>query len=138
MDDRTSRCSCGREIYWITYTDKNGQQKSVPLDAAAPVWMRVHDPDGEPLHHLQGREPLQRQREAGVSDLQVTYSDDALDIGLWMATDGLRRCPMCGRMAKRDELGNLSGWWGDVHYTAYGHLPGTGCNQRADSGAVAP
>lgn len=44
-DGRTTKCTCGREIYWITYTDKNGQQKSVPLDAVAPVWMRVHDPD---------------------------------------------------------------------------------------------
>jgi len=55
----------------------------------------------------------------------------------WMATEGGRKCPMCGRYAKTEELGNLSrnfgtpdGGW--AHISMYGHLPGFGCNQSSN------
>ena len=58
--------------------------------------------------------------------------DHGMSFGLFMATEGGRKCPMCGKYAKRSELGNLSfktefpqGW---AHITMYGHLPGYGCN----------
>lgn len=47
----------------------------------------------------------------------------------FMATEGGRKCPNCGRYAKRDELG----WCGvrgpGFIMDAYGHLPGFGCNK---------
>lgn len=59
--------------------------------------------------------------------------DHGMSFGLFMATEGGRKCPMCGKYAKRSELGNLSfktefrqGW---AHITMYGHLPGYGCNR---------
>ena len=50
---------------------------------------------------------------------------------MWYATEGGRKCPMCGRYAKREQIGNLSGWIGNARVSAYGHLPGHGCNQTA-------
>ena len=52
----------------------------------------------------------------------------------FLATDGGRKCPLCGRYAKPGELGNLSHtfydpagkWQGRI--SRYGHLPGHGCN----------
>jgi len=58
--------------------------------------------------------------------------DHGMDYGTFMATEGGRKCPMCGRYAKTEELGNLSftteidGSW--AHLSMYGHLPGYGCN----------
>jgi hypothetical protein len=58
--------------------------------------------------------------------------DHGLDYGTLMATEGGRKCPLCGKYAKREEIGNLSfetefgqGW---AHVSMYGHLPGYGCN----------
>lgn len=58
--------------------------------------------------------------------------DHGMSFGLFMATEGGRKCPQCGKYAKRDELGNLSfktqfphGW---AHISMFGHLPGYGCN----------
>jgi hypothetical protein len=51
----------------------------------------------------------------------------------WYATEGGRKCPMCGRYAKEAELGSLGGYFqmGRVtgYISAYGHLPGYGCNR---------
>jgi hypothetical protein len=50
----------------------------------------------------------------------------------WMATEGGRKCPQCGRYAKQETLGNLSFYTtGSVvaRISMYGHLPGYGCNQ---------
>ena len=55
-----------------------------------------------------------------------------MDYGTFMATEGGRRCPMCGKYAKKGTVGNLSftadigGGW--THISMYGHLPGYGCN----------
>ena len=50
----------------------------------------------------------------------------------WMATEGGRKCPMCGRYSKPETLGNLSFYTtGRVvaRISVYGHIPGHGCNQ---------
>ena len=58
--------------------------------------------------------------------------DHGMDYGTFMATEGGRRCPMCGKYAKKGTVGNLSftadigGGW--THISMYGHLPGYGCN----------
>lgn len=63
---------------------------------------------------------------------------DGLDFMTWMATEGGRKCPQCGRYAKTAELGNLSRFGeyrgGRVHVSVFGHLPGFGCNRVKDSG----
>jgi len=52
---------------------------------------------------------------------------------LWMATEGGRKCPQCGKYAKASELGSLGGRCvinGCVTIISmYGHLPGFGCNK---------
>lgn len=54
----------------------------------------------------------------------------------WLATEGGRKCPACGKYAKADELGYtggtimLSGVL--AHISSYGHLPGYGCNRSQD------
>ena len=53
----------------------------------------------------------------------------------WYATEGGRKCPMCGRYAKPETLGDLSFWTAPpvmAHITLFGHLPGYGCNQSRD------
>lgn len=51
----------------------------------------------------------------------------------WLATDGGRRCPICGRFARPDQVGYIGGnvrtTQGPMHVSAYGHLPGYGCNK---------
>lgn len=51
---------------------------------------------------------------------------------LWMATEGGRKCPQCGRYAKSETLGDLSfSTTGAIvsRISMYGHLPGHGCNK---------
>jgi hypothetical protein len=58
--------------------------------------------------------------------------DHGMDYGTFMATEGGRKCPMCGKYAKKGTVGNISftadigGGW--AHISMYGHLPGYGCN----------
>ena len=52
-----------------------------------------------------------------------------LSMMAWLATDGGRKCPMCGRYAKDTELGFIGGSGPRIHISAYGHLPGFGCNK---------
>ena len=56
-----------------------------------------------------------------------------MDMMLWYATEGGRKCPMCGRYAKSAELGFLGGTVMQgasvIHLDAYGHLPGFGCHK---------
>lgn len=52
----------------------------------------------------------------------------------WLATEGGRKCPQCGRYAKPSDLGNLSFTYqtqdgGTARVSMYGHLPGKGCNK---------
>jgi hypothetical protein len=51
----------------------------------------------------------------------------------WLATEGGRKCPQCGKYAKESELGYTGGLYemGGVltHISSYGHLPGYGCNR---------
>lgn len=47
-----------------------------------------------------------------------------------MATEGGRKCPMCGRYAKSRELGWLGFNSPNLCVGAYGHLPGKGCNKK--------
>ena len=52
----------------------------------------------------------------------------------WMATEGGRKCPQCGRYAKPETLGNLSFYTtgsGVARISMYGHLPGHGCNKAS-------
>ncbi len=70
----------------------------------------------------------------GSSDLVATPAPKReMSMMMWYATEGGRKCPMCGRYAKQSELGNLGGWYDDGHVrtriTAYGHKEGYGCNK---------
>jgi len=63
-----------------------------------------------------------------------------MDYGTWMSTEGGRKCPLCGRYAKPETLGNLSfRTTGSVvaRISMYGHLPGYGCNQPSHPNATA-
>ena len=57
-----------------------------------------------------------------------------MDYGTFMATEGGRKCPLCGKYAKRGTVGNLSficrPGGAIIHISMYGHLPGYGCNVR--------
>jgi len=57
--------------------------------------------------------------------------DHGLDMMTWIATEGGRKCPWCGRYARASELG----WRGfrgpGLVVDGYGHLPGYGCNKEA-------
>lgn len=57
----------------------------------------------------------------------------------WLATEGGRKCPACGKYAKADELGYTGGtmMMGGVltHISSYGHLPGYGCRSQNDPSA---
>lgn len=62
-------------------------------------------------------------------------SDHGMDYGTFMATEGGRKCPLCGKYAKPKTLGNLSFYTtGSVvaRISMYGHLPGYGCNISAE------
>lgn len=52
-----------------------------------------------------------------------------MGVRLWLATEGGRKCPLCGRYAKSSELGNLSFSSGGMHISLYGHIDGTGCRE---------
>ena len=52
-----------------------------------------------------------------------------LSMMAWLSTEGGRKCPMCGRYARQDELGFIGGSGPGYHISAYGHLPGFGCNK---------
>lgn len=54
-----------------------------------------------------------------------------LSMMAWLATEGGRKCPMCGRYAKEAELGFIGGSESGFHISAYWHLPGFGCNKAA-------
>jgi hypothetical protein len=59
----------------------------------------------------------------------------------WMATEGGRKCPACGKYAKAEELGPTGGYFNDgqivVHISSYGHLPGFGCNRSQNTEGLA-
>lgn len=50
------------------------------------------------------------------------------DMMLFLATEGFRKCPICGRYAKSNELGHYSVTSGNARIEQWGHLPGYGCN----------
>lgn len=52
-----------------------------------------------------------------------------MNMGTWMATEGGRKCPMCGRYAKAKELGWVGCNTPTICLDMYGHLPGKGCNR---------
>ena len=60
--------------------------------------------------------------------------DHGMDYGTFMATEGGRKCPLCGKYAKKGTVGNLSficrPGGAIIHISMYGHLPGYGCNVR--------
>jgi len=53
----------------------------------------------------------------------------AHDLGMagWLATEGGRKCPDCGRYAKKADLGWIGLYAPNLLIDAWGHLPGTGC-----------
>ena len=79
--------------------------------------------------------PNSAGRSGGGAVLDVTPSSDAskqMGMICWLATEGGRKCPQCGRYAKPETLGNLSFYTtGSIvaRISMYGHLPGYGCNQ---------
>jgi hypothetical protein len=60
----------------------------------------------------------------------------------WLATEGGRKCPQCGKYAKEAELGYTGGLYeiGGVltHISSYGHLPGYGCNRPQNDALSGP
>lgn len=56
-----------------------------------------------------------------------------LSMMAWLATEGGRKCPQCGKYATPNQLGYTGGLYniGGVltHISSYGHLPGYGCNR---------
>lgn len=67
--------------------------------------------------------------------------DHGMDYGTFMATEGGRKCLLCGKYAKKGTVGDLSfiadhgiGW---SHISMYGHLPGYGCNISGNDEAEA-
>ena len=55
----------------------------------------------------------------------------------WLATEGGRKCPQCGKYATPNQLGYTGGLYniGGVltHVSSYGHLPGYGCNRSQNA-----
>lgn len=49
---------------------------------------------------------------------------------MWIATEGGRKCPICGRYAKRDDLGDLSFGGKGLLVTVYGHKNGCGTKKK--------
>jgi predicted nucleic acid-binding Zn ribbon protein len=68
-----------------------------------------------------------------VAPLAVSTEPDGkqrMSMMMWMATEGGRRCPQCGKFAKADDLGNLSFVLDNGgRVTMFGHKPGKGCNR---------
>ena len=77
-------------------------------------------------------EPL---AESDDEPLLVAVTDGsikpALPMMAWLSTEGGRKCPTCGRYAKESELGFVGSSGPGFHISAYGHLPGFGCNKAA-------
>lgn len=79
---------------------------------------------------------------AGLDDepLLIAVTDGSikpkLSMMAWLATEGGRKCPMCGRYAKEDELGFIGGSSPGLHISAYGHLPGFRCNKAAPNAVL--
>lgn len=48
----------------------------------------------------------------------------------WMATEGGRKCPACGKYAKAKDLGWIGSNTPKLCVDMYGHLPGKGCNRK--------
>ena len=68
-----------------------------------------------------------------------TATVEAMTMSAFLATDGGRRCPQCGKFAKASELGSIGEFLYNSdgrrigHYSAYGHLPGYGCNKEKEA-----
>lgn len=58
-----------------------------------------------------------------------------MSMAAWLETDGGRRCPQCGKFAKKNDLGDLSFAITGGRVSAYGHLPGFGCNKEKKKNA---
>lgn len=74
------------------------------------------------------------QRSAGCAPTSGSEARKQMGMMCWMATEGGRKCPQCGRYAKPETLGNLSFYTtGSVvaRISMYGHLPGHGCNRAS-------
>jgi hypothetical protein len=56
----------------------------------------------------------------------------------WLATEGGRKCPACGKYAKAEELGYTGFSTNDMIVSSYGHLRGFGCNRSQNDKAQAP
>lgn len=77
-----------------------------------------------------------------MTDQLAVLPEPDMSFGLFLATEGGRKCPQCGRYAKRDELGFIGGRYKNANggitcVTAYGHKDGFGCNADAKSRAAA-
>ena len=59
----------------------------------------------------------------------TTPTHTPMSMSVFFATDGGTRCPLCGRFAKQEHLGNLSFKIPNGYVSLYGHLTGYGCNK---------
>lgn len=67
---------------------------------------------------------------------QITEPQPKRELSMmaWLATEGGRKCPACGKYAKPDQLGYTGGTIRENGVvvgvvSSYGHLPGFGCNR---------
>jgi hypothetical protein len=87
--------------------------------------------------------PIPTNSPAGivVSDACSVPPKREMSMMAWMATEGGRKCPACGKYAKAEELGSTGGYFNDgqivVHISSYGHLPGFGCNRSQNAASEA-
>lgn len=76
------------------------------------------------------------ERPSSLAEPAVSVKRE-LSMMAWLATEGGRKCPQCGRYAKQTELGYTGGLYeiGGVltHISSYGHLPGYGCNRSQNT-----
>ena len=80
--------------------------------------------------------------EIVVSDACSVPPKREMSMMTWMATEGGRKCPTCGKYAKAEELGPTGGYFNNgqivCHISSYGHLPGFGCNRSQNISAQTP
>ena len=69
---------------------------------------------------MKARQPTRKKQEAS-KPRELTMME-------FLATEGGRKCPACGKYAKKSELGFTGFSAPGIHVSSYGHLPGFGCN----------
>jgi hypothetical protein len=91
-------------------------------------------PDEMQTFYQTGKLPAKDKADDRLALPTGSEARNQMGMMCWMATEGGRKCPQCGRYAKPETLGNLSFYTtGSVvaRISMYGHLPGYGCNKSS-------